>query len=172
MSEPKANGLEKINTGTTQTVWIGSDHAGFELKSQLVALLTNSGLKVQDVGTHSSDSVDYPDIANLLCPNIPSGTQSQTLGVLICGSGIGISIAANRWPHIRAALCESVATAKKSREHNQANVLCLGGQVVTNAIAAQMLEAFLTATPDTSERHLRRISKLSHPTPTKKGAPA
>lgn len=157
---------------STYSLFIASDHAGFELKKQLIeesskALQMN--LQWTDLGTHNATSVDYPDYGYALAKEIKSkgldqGERNlQPLGVLICGSGIGISISANRYPYIRAALCESEQTARLAREHNQANVLCMGARILTKEQALQILKTFLTAVPEQNERHLKRIQKLGNP---------
>lgn len=137
---------------------IAADHAGFPLKEALKRHATSLGVEFEDLGTYSAESVDYPDFADKVCARL-SGADDD-LAILVCGSGIGISIAANRYAHIRAALCESVTTARKSREHNHANILCLGAQILSEHLAVEMVRAFLTATLDQGERHLRRIKKL------------
>jgi ribose 5-phosphate isomerase B len=138
---------------------IAADHAGFPLKEALKRDAAKIGVEFEDLGTYNAESVDYPDFADKVCAQL-SGADDD-LAVLVCGSGIGISIAANRHSHIRAALCESVTTARKSREHNHANILCLGAQIVSEPLAVEMIKAFLTATLDQGERHLRRINKLA-----------
>lgn len=138
-------------------VVIGADHGGFELKQTLAAALRERGLEVIDIGCHSADSVDYPDIAQSLTAVITDGRAER--GVLVCGTGIGISIAANRHPDIRAALCHDTTTARLARAHNDANVLALGGRVVGSAVALDCLETFL-ATAFEGGRHARRVAKL------------
>lgn len=139
-----------------QKIFIACDHAGFSLKKFLIEELTKLGLKPVDLGCDSAEkSVDYPDYAQKLCKKLKT-----EFGFLICGSGIGISIAANRFKHIRAALCHNVKSAKLSRAHNNANVLCLGARVVKNKAALAIVKAFLTEKFE-GERHERRISKLS-----------
>ena len=112
----------------------------------------------QDLGAHSTDSVDYPDYAKQLCAQLKNSNES--FGVLICGSGQGMAIAANRHPHIRAALCWSEEVAKLSRAHNNANVLCLGSRLITIEVAQQILKVFLT-TQYEGGRHDQRVAKLS-----------
>jgi ribose 5-phosphate isomerase B len=140
------------------TVAIASDHAGYELKNTLKALIEEHGLKVLDLGPHNSDSVDYPDMAATLAGALAEGRAFR--GVLICGTGIGISIAANRHRHLRAALCHDVTTARLARQHNDANVLAMGSRVVGPNVARDCLEAFLD-TPFEGGRHQRRVDKLS-----------
>jgi ribose 5-phosphate isomerase B len=140
------------------TVAIAADHAGFELKNALKAVIEEHGLKVLDLGPHDSDSVDYPDMAASLAGALAEGRAYR--GVLICGTGIGISIAANRHRHLRAALCHDVTTARLARQHNDANVLAMGSRVVGPNVARDCLEAFLS-TPFEGGRHQRRVDKLS-----------
>lgn len=137
---------------------IASDHAGFELKRVLVDELERSGFRVVDLGTHSTDSVDYPDYADKLAAAITAGEAER--GVLVCGSGIGISIAANRHPQLRAALCHDHLSARLAREHNDANVLALGARMIGVDVAKDCLKTFL-ATPFEGGRHARRVAKLS-----------
>jgi ribose 5-phosphate isomerase B len=142
-----------------QTLLIASDHAGFELKEKLKKKASSLGIEFEDLGTHSLESVDYPDFANRLTNELvkrPAGS----LGVLICGSGIGVSIAANRHPHIRAVLAESTEAAKLGREHNHANVLCIGARLVSEEKALEILKTFINTQPDPGERHVRRVQKL------------
>lgn len=143
-------------------LFIASDHAGFPLKEELrkrsFTALDGSAVTFEDLGTKTADSVDYPDYADLLVEKLLK--EESALGVLICGSGVGISIAANRYKGIRAVLAESEKVAKLSREHNHANVLCMGSNIVSADLGAKILQTFLNATPDQGERHLRRINKL------------
>jgi ribose 5-phosphate isomerase B len=139
-----------------QKILIASDHAGFDLKSILITELTKLGFELVDLGCDSAGKpVDYPDFAQKLCKKLK--TES---GILICGSGIGISIAANRFNHIRAALCLSKKSAKLSRAHNDANVLCLGARMVSEKYALTIAENFL-ATKFEGKRHATRVGKLS-----------
>jgi ribose 5-phosphate isomerase B len=136
----------------------GSDHAGYGLRTQLAEQAELDGHQVSQVGAMSESSYDYPDAAEELVPRILNGDFE--LGVLICGSGTGICIAANRHKGIRAANCCSVESAELARQHNHANVLCLGARLVTFESAVAMMRAFLAAEPDPNSRHLRRIAKL------------
>lgn len=140
-----------------ETIAIAADHAGFEMKSQLVDELRQGGFAVLDLGTNSSQSVDYPDFADVLAKAIKAGQARR--GVLICGTGIGISIAANRHKGIRAALCHDATDARLAREHNDANVLVLGGRTTGMENAKDCLKTFL-ATPFSGGRHVRRVEKL------------
>jgi len=133
------------------------DHGGVELKDALKSSLASSDLQIIDLGVHSSDSVDYPDQAHALVKTVLSGEAD--FGILICGTGIGISIAANRHPGIRAALCTNAYMAKMSRQHNDANVLCLGGRVIGPALAEEIVSTFLSAKFE-GGRHARRINKI------------
>ncbi len=135
-----------------------SDHAGYPLKDELVALARAKGFEVLDLGVNDGHSVDYPDMADMLAAALADGRAG--IGVIVCGSGIGISIAANRHRHIRAALCHDVTTARLAREHNDANVLALGARTTGIAVARDCLEVFLS-TPFEGGRHARRVAKLS-----------
>jgi len=139
-------------------VALGSDHAGYDLKTLLVATLTGWGHVVVDLGTsNGADSVDYPDFGVAVGRAVVAGQAD--LGVAICGTGIGISIAANKVPGVRAALAHDATSARLAREHNHANVLCLGARLIGAPVAVDALEAWLSATPGQG-RHLGRISKL------------
>lgn len=137
---------------------IASDHAGIELKSQLVSALKSLGKNVMDLGTNDTQSVDYPDFANLVCDKIEDGVAN--LGILICGSGIGMSIAANRRTQIRAALCRSGLEARLSRQHNNANILCLGARIIGIEAAKDCVMEFI-AVEFQGGRHQNRIDKMS-----------
>jgi ribose 5-phosphate isomerase B len=137
------------------TIAIACDHGGFVLKEALKVALPD--VKWLDLGTDSAESVDYPDFANKLAGAVKSGKAAR--GILICGSGIGISIAANRHAHIRCALVHDVTGARLCRQHNDANVLALGGRMIGDAVAKQCVEAFLGTAFD-GGRHQKRIDKL------------
>ncbi len=139
------------------TVAIASDHAGVALKNALAADLASHGFKVLDLGPSSSDSVDYPDYGHALGKAVADG--SAKAGVAICGSGIGISIAANRHPGVRAALVHDAANAQLAREHNDANVLALGARTTSPETAKNLMNIFFT-TPFAGGRHARRVEKL------------
>ena len=139
-------------------VALGSDHAGFDLKALLVTTLTDWGHDVVDLGAANGvDSVDYPDYGSAVGHAVVSGRAE--LGVAICGSGIGISIAANKVSGVRAALAHDATSARLAREHNHANVLCLGARLIGAPVAIDAVEAWLNATPGVG-RHLGRIEKL------------
>lgn len=136
---------------------IASDHAGVTLKAELKHELQALGIATQDLGTHSTESVDYPDYAAEMAKLIKDGKAER--GVLICGSGIGMSIAANRHKHIRAALVQSGLEAKLARKHNNANILCLGARIIGGERAKDALHAFLK-TEFEGGRHQKRLDKL------------
>ena len=138
---------------------IGSDHAAYTLKEHLKAWLTRAGTQVTDVGASSTDSVDYPDIAAKVAARILKKEFDK--GILLCGTGLGVCYAANRFKGIRAALCANVETAIMASSHNNANVLCLGGRVLKDEEAEKITEAWLT-TPFEGGRHQRRIDKLDN----------
>lgn len=137
---------------------IASDHGGFELKQILIERVQHWGHSVEDLGCHSKDSVDYPPYAEALCQRIIAG--SSEAGILLCGTGIGMSIAANRDRRIRAALCHDGYTARLSREHNNANILCLGARVVGAGVAEEIVKIWLT-TDFAGGRHQQRICQFS-----------
>lgn len=141
-----------------EMIAIASDHAGVGLKSVLKEDLAELGFAVLDLGTLDEQSVDYPDMANALADAI--GADGVTRGVAICGSGIGISMAANRHRHVRAALCHDALSAKLAREHNDANVLALGARLIGTDTARDCLRTFL-ATAFEGGRHKRRVKKMS-----------
>lgn len=145
----------------SETIAIANDHGGFELKNVLVRELKNLGFAVLDLGSDSAESVDYPDFGFAMAAAIQDGKASR--GVLICGSGIGISIAANRYPAIRAALIHDALGAKLSRLHNNANVIVFGGRVIGADTALDCLQAFLETDFESGGRHTRRVDKLSNP---------
>jgi ribose 5-phosphate isomerase B len=136
---------------------IGVDHAGLELKESILNYLSAKGIRWEDSGTFGTESVDYPDFAFKVAQAVSSGRAS--LGLLICGTGIGMSMAANRVPGVRAALCNDLFTARLARAHNNANVLAMGSRVVGPGLALAIVETFL-GTPFEKGRHLRRIKKL------------
>ncbi len=140
------------------SIVIASDHAGFELKETLKQELEALGFAVNDLGTHGAESVDYPDYADALARAVAAGEAGR--GVLLCGTGIGASIAANRHAGVRAALCHDAQSASMSRRHNDANVLVLGGRVTAPETARECLRIFLD-TPFEGGRHARRVAKLA-----------
>jgi len=141
-----------------EMIAIAADHGGYDLKTLLIAEITALGFEILDLGTNSLESVDYPDFAAALARAIESGRVAR--GVLVCGTGIGIAIAANRHRGVRAAVCHDVTTARLARQHNDANVLALGGRVVGAEVAKDCLKIFL-GTQFEGGRHSRRIAKMS-----------
>lgn len=139
---------------------IASDHAGLSLKQTLIAYIREAGHQYEDLGTDTSASCQYPHYAKLVCTQVIA--QAESVGVLICGTGIGMSIVANRQKGIRAALCSSEFQAQASRKHTDANVLCLGERVTGYAIALAMLDIFLT-TPFEGGRHEQRLALIDLP---------
>ena len=144
----------------TNTIAIASDHAGFQLKTELKNDMSSRGFEVLDLGADGSESVDYPDFGYALAKAIKEGRAGR--GVLVCGSGIGISIAANRHKEIRAALIHDALGARMCRLHNDANVICFGGRMIGSDVAHDCLEIFLE-TEFEGGRHGRRVDKLSNP---------
>ena len=138
-------------------IFLSSDHAGFELKEKVKSFLINNNFEYEDLGCSSLEPVDYPDYAKLLSKKIKDKNNSK--GILFCGTGIGISMAANRFPHIRAALCTSVEMASKSRKHNDANVLALGGRILEEKLAFEIVKEFLQ-TDFEAGRHSLRVDKI------------
>jgi ribose 5-phosphate isomerase B len=138
-------------------VAIGCDHAAVTLKDALVRELGDAGLQVQDEGTFTGDSVDYPDFAARVARLVADGTVDR--GIVLCGSGIGVSIAANKIRGVRASLCHDVTTARLARQHNDANVLCLGARTTGAAVAADVVHTWLS-TAFEGGRHARRITKI------------
>ncbi len=141
------------------TVALAADHAGFALKEELATELAKAGVEFIDLGTNSTDSVDYPDFGRAVAEAVAEGRADR--GVIICGTGIGISIAANRVSGVRAAVCHDATTARLAREHNDANVLALGARIVGAEVAKDCLQAFLSTPFDGGERHQRRVGKLA-----------
>ena len=137
---------------------IGSDHGGFELKEEIHKYLSENGYEVKDFGTYSTDSCDYPDYGVKVAEAVAS--KEYEFGILICGTGIGISIAANKVPGIRAALCSDTFSAHATREHNDANILAMGARVVGPGLALDIVKTFLSAKFE-GGRHINRINKIS-----------
>lgn len=137
---------------------LGCDHGGFELMKEIIEFLDANGYAYKNFGTFTSDSVDYPVYAKAVAKSILSGECN--LGIIVCGTGIGISIAANKFPGIRAALCTNSFMARATREHNDANILALGGRVVGTELAMDIVKTFLTTPFSDDERHSRRIGQI------------
>ncbi|MCC6175093.1 MAG: ribose 5-phosphate isomerase B [Chloroflexi bacterium] len=138
---------------------IGADHAGFTLKGPVVEQLRAWGHDVEDVGTHSSEPVDFPDIAQTLCGKVTGGQANR--GIMVCGTGIGAAMAANKIPGIRAALCHDMYSAHQCVEHDDANVLCIGAQIVGDQLAFDLIKTYLAAEFSTEEHFRRRVRKLA-----------
>lgn len=143
---------------TKPRIAIGSDHAGFSVKETIRTYLESAGYAVSDLGTSSEQSVDYPDYGQAVGQRVVS--RQADFGIAVCGTGIGISIAANKVPGVRAALAHDLNTARLAREHNDANVLALGGRVVTGEAAIEIVQVFLT-TAYLGGRHQRRLDKIA-----------
>ena len=148
----------------SESIAIGCDHAGLDLKRALAEDLRARGLDVLDLGTEGPESVDYPDFAQAVAGAVSDGRAAR--GVLICGTGIGMSMAANRFPEVRAAVVHDRTSARLARQHNDANVLCLGGRLLGIEVARDCLAAFLD-TPFEGGRHERRVAKLSRSVTTR-----
>lgn len=138
-------------------IFTASDHGGYKLRKVIIGYLRDLKKDVEDLGTDSEESVDFPDFARKLCSKIIKG---KSCGILICGTGIGMSIAANKYKGIRAALCSDVYSARMSREHNDANVLCLGGRVIGEELAKEIVKVWLESKFSGDKRHKRRLKKI------------
>ncbi len=138
---------------------IGSDHAGFELKESILAMLKGKGFSVKNFGTYTADSVDYPDFVHPLAAEVQE--NKLDFGIVICGSGQGVCMTANKYPGVRAALSWNNEIASLTRQHNDANVICLPARFVSNELAQEMTLTFLD-TPFEGGRHQRRVEKISH----------
>ncbi len=139
------------------TIAAGCDHGGFSLKTVLIEQLTESGHEVLDLGTHSNERVDYPDFAEAVAKSVASGEAE--FGLLVCGSGIGVCMVANKISGIRAATIHDVTSAHLSREHNDANIICLGERLIGPEVAKEVLDVFL-ASEFQEGRHLNRVKKI------------
>jgi ribose 5-phosphate isomerase B len=137
---------------------LGSDHAGFPLKEAIAEFLRSEKYDFKDFGTYSTDSMDYPDIAREVAEEVASGNFDR--GIIICGSGVGVCITANKVRGIRAALCDNSYTARVSREHNDANVLCMGARVIGEDVAYDIVRTWLTTPFSGAERHAKRVAKI------------
>ncbi len=137
---------------------IGCDHAAYELKAHVVEMLKGMNIEVQDFGTNGPESVDYPDFAAKVSESVLSGESEK--GILICGTGIGMSMSANKYKGIRAALCSEPVSARLSRQHNDSNVLCMGARMIGTVMAEDIVSVWLD-TPFEGGRHLRRVEKIT-----------
>jgi ribose 5-phosphate isomerase B len=140
------------------TLAIGCDHGGFELKEEILSVLRELNIEYTDYGTNSQKSVDYPDFGKKVSESVSTGKTEK--GILICGTGIGMSIVANKFPKIRASLCNDLYSAKMSRLHNDANILVLGGRVIGKGLAKEIVNVWLK-TPFEGERHCVRLDKIN-----------
>lgn len=140
------------------TVAIGSDHAGFSYKQKIIKKLEEKGFEVADLGTHTSEPYDYPDIARKLAQAMKAGQGER--GILICGSGVGVSVAVNKFQGIRAGICHDAYSAHQGVEHDDMNVLCIGERIIGIELALEIVERFLEARFSGEERHLRRLNKV------------
>ncbi len=153
-----SGGQAKAGAPSPDRVAIGADHGGYALKETLAAHLRDQGVTVEDCGTHGTDAVDYPEIAHAVAKRVSSG--GCRWGVIVDGAGIGSSMAANKVPGVRAALCYDISSARNSREHNHANVLTLGAGLIGPGLARQILDTWL-ATPWGPGRHARRVELIT-----------
>ncbi len=144
-------------SGNTTPIVIGSDHAAYDLKEIIKAFLIERSMNVEDAGCYSENSVDYPDYGIKVASMVSSGKFSH--GILLCGTGIGMSMVANKFSRVRAALCSDLFSAIMSRRHNDSNILVLGGRVIGDVLALEIVKAWLE-TPFDGERHLRRLEKF------------
>lgn len=137
---------------------VGCDHAGFELKEAVMVMVRSLGHEVIDCGTHSPDPVDYPDFAEAVGRAVQVGKADR--GIIVCGSGVGACVAANKMRGIRAGVCHDTYSAHQGVEHDDMNVLCLGARVVGSAVASELVKAFVTAKFSSEDRHVRRLAKV------------
>lgn len=154
----RERGIQIVETASEKTIALGSDHGGFQMKEALKPVLAELGWRIRDIGVFEEKPADYPDIAHAVARMVADGAAA--LGVIVDGAGIGSSMAANKVPGIRAALCYDEASARNSREHNHANVLTLGGRMLTASQAVDVLRMWL-ATPFGGGRHQNRIDKIT-----------
>lgn len=139
-------------------VAVGADHAGFPLKDTVIEQLKSLGHEVIDCGTHSTDAVDYPDFAQAVAEKVGSGETER--GIVLCGSGVGATVAANKVPGVRACLCHDTYSAHQGVEHDDLNVLCLGARIIGSELAREIVRAFIGAKFSGEERHRRRLKKV------------
>lgn len=137
---------------------IGSDHCGYEMKKSLLAILEKLGCEVEDYGCDSTDPVDFPDIARRVCDAVRGGQQER--GIMVCGTGVGAAIAANKIPGIRASVCHDIHSAHQCVEHDDVNVMCIGAQIIGLWLAEDLVKCFVDAQFSTEEHFRRRVGKL------------
>lgn len=142
----------------TTRIAVGADHAGFELKQIVAKWLAEAGYQVNDLGTNSAEACDYPDFAQAVGEAV-SRKQAE-LGILVCGSGVGASVAVNKVPGVRGALCHDTFSARQGREDDDTNVLCLGARVIGQSLALEVVKAFTAARFSHADRHVRRLNKV------------
>lgn len=140
-------------------VALGNDHAGFPLRERIISVLQSAGQEVLDCGVCEPTPVDYPDLARKVAETILAGQAER--GILLCGSGVGISVAASKIPGIRAGVCHDTYSAHQGVEHDDMNVLCLGSRIIGPELAAELVQAFLAARFTHEERHVRRLGKIA-----------
>jgi ribose 5-phosphate isomerase B len=160
ISEKKIEIVRRVprsGTNSSRLVAVGSDHGGFQMKEELKRLLDQLGHRVQDFGTHSEDAVDYPDVAHAVARAVADGTSD--VGIIVDGAGVGSAMTANKVPGVRAAACYSVAVARNSREHNDANVLTLGSKTISDSEMKEIVKAWLS-TEISEDRHRKRVAKI------------
>jgi ribose 5-phosphate isomerase B len=160
ISEKKIGIVRRVprkGTNSSRLVAVGSDHGGFQMKEELKRLLDQLGHRVQDFGTHSEDAVDYPDFAHAVARAVADGTSD--VGIIVDGAGVGSAMTANKIPGVRAAACYSVAVARNSREHNDANVLTLGSKTISSAEMREIVSAWFSS-EITEDRHRKRVAKI------------
>ncbi len=154
--------MNEVNDCSRRTVFarvgVACDHGGYPLKEEICAVLRSMGIEYGDLGTDSGDSVDYPDYARRLAGKVAAGELDA--GILICGTGIGMAMAANKIPGVRAAVCSEPLSTRLTREHNDANILAIGARIVGPALAEEMVRCFCT-TPFSGGRHARRVEKIA-----------
>ena len=137
---------------------LAADHAGFELKEKIAGYLEAKGFEVMDLGTHDQEPADYPDFARAIGKVLQE--EKAERGILVCGSGVGACVAANKMPHVRAGLCHDTYSAHQGVEHDDINVLCLGARIIGEELAKELVMAFLSARFTGEERHVRRLAKI------------
>ena len=143
------------------TIFIGSDHGGYELKERIIKYLQSMGYEVINYGCFNKESCDYPDIANEVCNGFMKNDEANKFGILICGTGIGISMAANKYDtNIRCALCNDLYSVKLTREHNNSNFLAMGARIIAPELAEELVQLFITTKFSNMIRHNKRIKKL------------
>ena len=147
-----------IFTGDLMNIVIAADHAGFQLKEMMVRALSAGGYAITDLGTHNTEQVDYPDFARAVGEAVVGGTADK--GILICGSGVGVSVAANKIPGVRAGLCHDTYSAHQGVEHDDMNILVLGSRVIGPELAIELARTFLSARFTHEKRHVRRLEKV------------